>query len=147
MNEKRLVISNEKKLVINNVLSDSARLYPFLQEVGKELALPAAVESSLNLALEEALVNSIQYAYPEGVEGTITLLADYETDNHMLRFTLIDQGIPFDPTTVPEANTTLALEERPIGGLGIFLIRQIMDKVEYKYTDGSNCLYLWKKII
>lgn len=92
-------------------------------------------------------MNSIQYAYPEGVEGMITLLAGYEADNRMLRFTLIDQGTPFDPTAVPEADTTLALEERPIGGLGIFLIKQIMDKVEYKYTDGSNCLYLWKRII
>ncbi len=147
MNEKRLTINNEKKLVINNVLSDSARLYPFLQEISKELSLPATLESSLNLALEEALVNSIQYAYPKGVEGTITLLANYEANNRMLCFTLIDQGTPFDPTAVSEADTTLALEDRPIGGLGIFLIRQIMDKMEYQYADGSNCLYLWKRTI
>lgn len=147
MNEKKLILPNERRLVINNVLSDSARLYPFLQEIGKELALPAAMENQLVLALEEALVNSIQYAYPKGTEGTIVLLANYEADSHQLRFTLIDQGTPFDPTTVPTVDTTLALEDRPNGGLGIFLIKRIMDKVEYNYTEGSNCLNLWKRIV
>ena len=64
----------------------------------------------------------------------------------MLRFTIIDTGTPFDPTKVKEADTTLSAEDRQIGGLGIHLVRQLMDEMRYSYTNGQNILTLGKKL-
>lgn len=126
-------------------MKETSRLQPFLQEVSKELALNDSLTKKINLALEEALINSVQYAYPVAGEGEIRLAVHWEEKERMLVFTLTDKGVPFDPTTRPAIDTTLPLEERPIGGLGIFLIFQMMDEVEYHYTDGCNILIMKKK--
>ena len=63
-----------------------------------------------------------------------------------LEFTLTDSGKPFDPTAAPEADTSLGVQERPIGGLGIFLVRKIMDTVAYRRTNGKNILTMIKHI-
>ena len=66
---------------------------------------------------------------------------------HMLQeFIIIDSGIPFDPTKKEEVDITMSAEERPIGGLGIHLVREIMDTVNYEYKDNKNILTLSKKI-
>lgn len=133
-------------LNIKNKLEETEQLPDFLQKIGKELSLSVELINSLNLAIEEALVNSVQYAYPPSVDGSICLASHWDEPKGMLQFTLSDQGKPFDPTASPEADTTLSVEDRPIGGLGIFLIRQIMDEVEYQYKDNSN-IFVMRKII
>ena len=100
--------------------------------------------ASLNLALEEAVVNVMEYAYPAGTVGDVEI--DAMTEGETIKFILMDSGTPFDPTKKPEIDTTLSAEERSIGGLGIHLVRQIMDSVNYEYKDGKNVLTL-KKII
>lgn len=135
-----------KELIISNNIEDSSKLYPFLQEIWQELKLNELLLNSVNLALEEALVNSIQYAYPEGKDGRISLTAYWDEARHTLRFVQKDQGVPFDPTMAEEADITSSLEDRPIGGLGIFLVKQIMDEVEYEYQDLSNILIMDKTI-
>ena len=90
--------------------------------------------------------NSIQYAYAEGETGDITLTADWDEHLSILTFSLIDAGIPFDPTQMPDADTTLSADERPIGGLGILLIRKIMDSVSYQRIGNENHLVMTKKI-
>ena len=102
-----------------------------------------ALIACLNLALEEAATNVVLYAY-EGQEGIVDIDAIYNTD--YIKFVITDTGIPFDPTQKEDADTTLSAEERPIGGLGIFLVRQIMDSVIYERTDGKNVLTLIKKL-
>ena len=97
---------------------------------------------SLNLALEEAVVNVMNYAYPKGTVGTVTI--DAEASDERLKFVITDTGQPFDPTAQADADVTLSIEERPIGGLGIFLVRQIMDTVAYQRLNGVNQLTLLK---
>jgi sigma-B regulation protein RsbU (phosphoserine phosphatase) len=87
----------------------------------------------------------MQYAYPQGTAGDVQVIA--KADDHQLTFTLIDAGIPFDPTAMKEADITLSAEERPIGGLGIHLVREIMDAVSYNRKDDKNILTLTKNII
>ena len=99
---------------------------------------------NMNLALEEAVVNVMNYAYPEGTIGDI--LIEAATTETQLVFTIKDSGTPFDPTQVEDPDTTLSIEDRPIGGLGIFLVKQLMDSVTYNYTDGFNILTLKKKL-
>ena len=99
---------------------------------------------NLNLVLEEAVSNVILYAYPEGETQEISLSVNL-TDNNLV-FLLTDSGKEFDPTQAPDADVTLSAEERQIGGLGIFLIRQIMNTVEYQRIDGKNVLTLGKQL-
>lgn len=139
-------MDNKKTLVLNNQLEEIEKLPVLLEEVCSQWQLPVSVEASLNLVLEEAVVNVIQYAYPEGEEGTLTIEVEWKAEENILQFTLSDGGNPFDPTAVPDADTSLSVEERPIGGLGIFLIRQMMDCVEYRYYNNRNTLVMQKRI-
>lgn len=139
-------MDNKKTLVLNNQLEEIEKLPVLLEEVCSQWQLPVSVEASLNLVLEEAVVNVIQYAYPEGEEGTLTIEVEWKPEENILQFTLSDGGKPFDPTAVPDADTSLSVEERPIGGLGIFLIRQMMDCVEYRYYNNRNTLVMQKRI-
>ena len=133
-------------LVIDNELKESAKLPAFLDQLSLEMQLPRQFTLSLRLALEEALVNAVSYAYPKGEKGTINLKAIHDKDNRLLRFELTDSGKPFDPTKVAEADVTLGVEERPVGGLGIFLIRKCMDSVTYRRDNGMNRLIMTKAL-
>ena len=99
---------------------------------------------NLNLVLEEAVSNVILYGYPKEKQQEIVLTANKSDKN--LIFVLSDTGKEFDPTQAPDADVTLSAEERQIGGLGIFLFRQIMDEVKYQRIDGKNTLTLIKQL-
>ena len=86
----------------------------------------------------------MNYAYLPGTQGDIDIVA--QADDLCLKFTISDSGTPFDPTARPEADTTLSAEERPIGGLGIYLVRQLMDSINYERIDNKNVLTLRKKL-
>ena len=103
-----------------------------------------ATTMKLNLAIEEAVVNVMNYAYPQDTVGDINIEA--KGDDNQLEFIISDTGTPFDPTAKAEVDTTLSAEERPIGGLGIHLVRQIMDGVTYERKDNKNILTLKKKL-
>jgi sigma-B regulation protein RsbU (phosphoserine phosphatase) len=127
-------------LNIRNNLDELSRLPKFVKDLCAPLSLSAERVDMLNLALEEALVNIVSYAYPNGETGTAQLTAEVLDDS--IRFTLVDSGTPFDPTAVVDPDTTLSLDERPIGGLGILLIRKIMSKVSYRRNGKFNELHM-----
>lgn len=127
-----------------NKLDEVARITCFVEEIGEVLQLRPALINSLQLAIEEAVVNVINYAYAEGVNGNACLSAHYE--GNKLTFSLTDSGTPFDPTAKIDPNIHASVEERPIGGLGILLIKKIMDEVSYRYVDEKNTLIMTKSI-
>ena len=132
----------EKLLVLKNEISEINKLAIFIEELGEALNLAPDLVFNLNLVLEEAVSNVILYAYPKEEQQEIVLTAN-KTDKNLI-FVLTDSGKEFDPTQAPDADVTISAEERQIGGLGIFLIRQIMNKVEYHRIDGKNVLTLGK---
>ena len=134
----------EKVLVLRNEIKEISKLALFIEELGDELGLSPELVFNLNLVLEEAVSNVILYAYPKEEHEIITLTA--KMDGNQLIFILTDAGKEFDPTQIPDADITLSAEERSIGGLGIFLIRQIMNTVEYQRIDGKNVLTLGKDL-
>ena len=138
------MVSMEKKLILQNNVSEINKLVLFLGELGEEFGLPADLVFNLNLVLEEAVSNVILYAYGEEKHKEISLMAKISDGN--LVFVLTDSGKEFDPTKVPDADITLSAEEREIGGLGIYLIRQIMNKVEYQRIDKRNVLTMRKQL-
>lgn len=119
-------------------------LNAFIEDVAGKLGLDATVTSQLQLAVEEVVVNVMNYAYPAGEKGNVTIKV--MSDGHQLRVVIIDSGIPFDPTLKEKADTTLSAEERPIGGLGIFLTRELMDSINYERVDERNILMMIKNI-
>ena len=134
----------KKEIKIANQVAEIPRLADFVEELGAELDLSPAMTMNINLALEEAVVNIILYAYPQDQLHEIRLKVT--ASEQQLIFLLTDSGMSFDPTRVPEADVTLPLEERPIGGLGVFLIRKIMNEVTYERIGGENKLTMKKNI-
>ena len=134
----------EKSIILANDISEISKLNEFVKEIGNEFSLTPDVVFNVNLVLEEAIVNVINYAYPKEKHESIYLSAQLHEGS--IVFVLTDTCMQFDPTKAPEADITLSLEDRPIGGLGIFLIRQIMNEVSYERIDGKNVLTLSKKL-
>ena len=134
----------EKKLEIKNDISEISKLATYIGELSEELDFTPELNFNLNLVLEEAISNVILYAYGKEEQKEISLVA-YLSDNNLV-FVLTDSGMEFDPTKVPDADVTLSAEEREIGGLGIYLIRQIMNTVEYQRIDGKNVLTMRKEL-
>ncbi len=134
----------ERHLILHNDIQQIPQLAEFIETIADETNLDQGLAMSLNLALEEAVTNVILYAYPEGSDGLVDIEAIVSKEK--LKFVISDSGKEFDPTAAPEADVTLGVEDRPIGGLGIYLVRKIMDSVSYERTDGKNVLSMIKKL-
>jgi sigma-B regulation protein RsbU (phosphoserine phosphatase) len=137
-------MTSKHSLTLPNDIETIPQLNEFIDTVAEEIGLDMSLTMSLNLAIEEAVVNVMEYAYLEGEQGNVDI--EVSADDRWLTFIISDNGIPFDPTTQEDADTTLSAEERPIGGLGIFLVRQLMDSINYQRKDGKNILTLSKKM-
>ena len=136
--------ANYQQVVLKNRIEEIARMSEFLERISEEFNLSMENAFNINLAIEEAVTNIIMYAYPKDEEHEFTLMVRHIDDR--LIFKLIDAGKEFDPTVQPEADVTLSLEDRPIGGLGIFLIRKVMDTVKYRRVDDKNVFTMVKII-
>ena len=134
----------EKHLTLTNNIEEVPQLAAFVDEVCETAGLDMSTTTNMNIALEEAVVNVMEYAYPPGIRGDVSIEA--QSNDVRLKFTITDSGSPFDPTVKADADTTLKAEDRPIGGLGIHLVRQLMDSINYERIDGQNILTLRKKL-
>lgn len=102
------------------------------------------IKISLQVAVEEIFVNVCNYAYTPNI-GDLKILCEVKNDeDKKILVTFIDSGIPYNPLVRPEVDTTLSVEDRPIGGLGIHMVKKMMDDVKYQYRDGQNILTLIK---
>ena len=110
----------------------------------EEMASLGVVWQAIHLVTEELVVNVASYAYPDGADDYLDVEIIRDEGHITLRFR--DGGVPFNPLEREAPDTTLPIEERPIGGLGIYLVRQFMDTVEYEYTNGENILTVMKKV-
>ena len=128
------------------VMRNDIKQIPTLSEWIETIGLPVELNMPINLALEEAVSNVMLYAYP-AKSGEVLVECDVKEEKERTYiFTITDSGVPFDPTQQEDPDVTLNAEERPIGGLGIFLVRQIMDDIRYERKDGKNILTLSKKL-
>ena len=130
---------------MKNEMTEVGRMRGFFFSVCREYGIDEDTFKTLNLALEEWVANVINYAYPKGMRGHVEVTAD--VSDHVLTLVIKDHGTPFDPTQHAEVDIDAELDERSIGGLGIHLIRTIMDSVDYERTaDGYNRLTLKKEV-
>ena len=133
----------DRHLSLRNDINDIPRLHEYMQGIAEEADLDHPFAMSLNLALEEAVSNVMLYAYPAGTEGKVDIDTHIREDH--IEFSVSDCGVPFDPTAKVDPDLDLEVEERPVGGLGIYLVKRIMDSVSYARTDGKNILTMIKK--
>ena len=132
-------------LYIKNELEQLTRLYAFLDRQAVAYGLEELQLMQVKLALEEAVTNVILYAYPDKKDQDIRIDMSYE--NKRLTIVITDTGTDFNPLERQEPDLTLSLEERPIGGLGIYLVKQLMTEVTYKRSAGKNILTMTKDIL
>jgi len=137
--------SEQKKwhIDLSNDVQEVPTLNEFVEGICEAVEFDMGTTMKLTLAIEEAVVNVMNYAYPKGTVGSVRM--DVHADDAWVYFVISDQGTPFDPTAKEEVDTTLSAEDRKIGGLGIHLVRNIMDAVSYKRIDDTNELTLGKK--
>lgn len=134
----------DESLTLQNDVHQVKELNAFVKQVMARLGIGPSLAKQFQLAVEEAVVNVMDYAYPAGVTGDINI--HVSSDGHNLQFIIKDAGAAFDPTEKEKADTTLSVEDRPVGGLGILLVRELMDSINYERIDGMNVLTL-KKLI
>lgn len=132
-----------ESITLQNDVKQVTELNNFIKSVGERLNLDSSVLSQLLLAVEEAVVNVMNYAYPIGSKGDIEVKAI--GTEHDVRIVITDEGKAFDPTQGSNADTTLSAEDRPIGGLGILLVQKLMDTINYERVNGRNVLTISKK--
>ena len=130
------------------VMRNDIQQIPTLADWVDGLGVPDELNMPINLALEEAVSNVMLYAYPDQTDGKVFVeyVRSQNDDGEEMVFTISDNGIAFDPTQRPEVDITLSAEDRAIGGLGIHLVRQLMDTIYYERKENKNILTLIKKL-
>jgi anti-sigma regulatory factor (Ser/Thr protein kinase) len=129
---------------LSNDISELPRLARWVQDFCEDHELPPALAFSFDLALEEAVTNVITYGYPDQERHEIEVRMS--VDGGTVRAEVTDDGRPFDPREVPPPDVKAPVDERPIGGMGTFLIRRSMDDVDYRVVDGRNHLILSRRL-
>ena len=134
-----------KEITLKAIIENIPQATAFIDEALETVACSMKAQMQIDVAIDELFGNIARYAYaPEEGEATVQFHFDEETRTASI--TLIDRGIPFNPLSVAKPDTTSAAQDRPIGGLGIFLVRKTMDDMAYTYRDGKNILTIRKKV-
>jgi anti-sigma regulatory factor (Ser/Thr protein kinase) len=137
-------MNNSLTVELRNNISEVSRVGDILEEYGWENNLPPDAVNALALALDEIVTNIISYGYDDNEEHSITVKIFIK--ENFLNAIVKDDARPFNPLEMPEVNTDMPVEERRIGGLGIHLVKKMMDSVDYEYCSGKNIFKMKKKI-
>ena len=137
---KRNEYTHEEGITLKNDIRCVDQLNDFVKSITDKLDIDTSKAHNIKLAVEEAVVNVMEYAYPTGTTGDIGIHAMY--NERKLKFIITDSGVAFNPTKASLADTTLGVEERPVGGLGLLLVRELMDSINYERINHKNTLTL-----
>jgi anti-sigma regulatory factor (Ser/Thr protein kinase) len=135
-------VSEALDLHLTNDLAALAGLADAVERFGAAHRLPADILNALQVTVDEIVTNAITHGYAPGARGEIAVRLQRRPDG--IEIEIEDDGMPFDPLQAPPPNLGLPLAERPIGGLGIHFVRNLMDKMSYARHDGRNLLKLVK---
>jgi anti-sigma regulatory factor (Ser/Thr protein kinase) len=132
-------------VTLTNKLAEIERLSEIVARFGKRHDIPAKVLFALNVSLDEILTNVISYGYEDGDPHDIVVRLSFQDGEVTVE--VEDDGRDYDPLNAPEPDLGKPLEERPIGGLGVHLVRTMMDRVDYRRERGKNILAIRKKVV
>ena len=126
-------------------IEELSNVISFVEETLERYKCSIKTQTALCVAIEEVFVNVAHYAY-NGGDGDVTICISFENESRIVTFRIKDKGVPFNPLNKPDPDTTLSVEEREIGGLGIFITKKTMDVLSYAYENEENILTMIKKI-
>jgi len=128
----------------NPIKDKSSEIIAFLM-ASPDMPDDEELRFKIGLSVEEAVENVVRYAYDGGI-GWLEAGTSLDNDSLNLTIELRDAGVPFNPLEKEDPDTTLSIQDRDIGGLGIFLCKKMMDNIYYRYEDGNNVLTMVKKV-
>jgi anti-sigma regulatory factor (Ser/Thr protein kinase) len=136
----------KKKITITlkNDLAELRNLCRYCEKIGKSIGLSEKLIFQTNLALDELFTNIVTYGFKDQKEHQVILTIILDRD--ALEFHIEDDGIPFDPVNIPGPEQNCSLNDTRVGGLGIHLIKSLMDEITYHRINGKNVLELKKYI-
>lgn len=134
-----------KSITVEAKIENVDKVTEFVNEVLEKKDCPLKVQMQLDVAIDEIFGNIAYYAYGKG-SGNATIQIEMEDNPPKITLTFIDQGIPYNPLESKDPDITLDIEDREIGGLGIFLVKKTMDELSYEYVDGQNILTMKKEL-
>ena len=132
-----------EKFTIEAVTENLQDAVDFATERLEARDCPMKVVMQMELVIEEIFVNVSSYAYRPDV-GVVTICLEFAENPAAVEMTFIDSGKPYNPLERDDPDTTLGIDEREIGGLGIFLVKKNVDDISYEYADGKNILRIKK---
>ncbi len=133
-----------KELAIEAVSENIDLVTDFINEQLDEIDCPMKLQVKIDIAVDEIFGNIAHYAYAPNT-GQVTVRVEL-TEEPSVIITFFDNGIPYDPTAKADPDITLSIEDREIGGLGIYMVKKSMDEVSYEYKDGQNILIIKKNL-
>ena len=137
-------MTDQLTLKVANDLGQIRLVRDRVQAFGEQSGLPSDVLFAVKLSIEELLTNTISYGYSDQETHIIEVQIDLWFDQLNVR--MLDDAVAFDPRDEKEPNTKAALKDRKVGGLGIHLVKNLMDRIEYRREEGRNFLSLTKNL-
>jgi len=134
-----------EELTIEATVENIEKVTGFVNGLLESSGCPAKAQMQIDIAIDELFGNIAHYAYNPGI-GSATVQVEVSKEPIAVIITFMDSGVPFDPLTASEPDTTLSATEREPGGLGIYMVRNSMDEISYEYKDGKNILRIRKNI-
>ena len=131
-------------LIIKAETQQLDQVLAYADEILESIDCPMKVQMQIDIAIEEIFVNIANYAYPDS-EGNAEIIVTPDEDSQGVRIVFEDEGIPYDPLKNEDPDITLSADDRPIGGLGIFMVKKTMNDISYEYVDGKNRLTITKR--
>lgn len=137
-------MAQKNQLTVSGYFKNLARIGDFVTDAAARAGLDEQGVYAVHMAVDEACTNIIKHAYGGESQGKIRLVCQLQDDGLLVE--IYDQGRPFDPDQIPELDTRAPLSERTKGGMGMFFMRRLMDRVEYRFsTPQGNQLILFKR--
>lgn len=134
-----------KELTIDASLENIEKVTAFIDEQLESLGCPVKAQMQIDIAIDELFGNIAHYAYNPEV-GPATVRVEIQEEPLSVVITFIDNGVPYDPLAREDPDTSLSVEEREIGGLGIYMVKKSMDEIAYEYKNGQNILTIKKSL-
>lgn len=133
-----------QEMTVDATVENIRTVTEFVDGILEASDCPMKAQMQIDIAIDELFGNIARYAYGDAV-GQATMRAGYSPEDGAFTMVLIDRGMPYDPLAKSDPDVTLAAEDRPIGGLGVYMVKKTMDDIQYAYEDGQNILTVTKK--
>lgn len=135
----------KQEITVEAVVENLEKVTAFVDECLESAGCPMRLQMQMDIAVDELFSNIAYYAYQPGT-GMATVQVEVKEEPACVVITFLDRGIPYDPLSREEPDTSLSAEERKVGGLGIYMVKKSMDQVSYRYSEGQNILEIRKDI-